>query len=85
MPSPISRPPAPFYFPVQELMGSGKQPTPAFTSPPAPYILTLKSAWIGHLLGTKSHSLTRSLWLSSILTRSESAGAPCLYHGGKEH
>jgi hypothetical protein len=36
------------------------------------------------MLGTKSHSLTRSLWLSSILTRSESAGAPCLYHGGKE-
>jgi hypothetical protein len=36
------------------------------------------------MLGTKSHSLIRSLWLSSILTRSESAGAPCLYHGGKE-
>jgi hypothetical protein len=36
------------------------------------------------LLGPKSHSLTRSLWLSSIPTRSESAGAPCLYHSGKE-
>jgi hypothetical protein len=47
--------------------------------------------WIGvvifhylNMLGTKSHSLTRSLWLSSIPTRSESAGAPCLYQGVKE-
>jgi hypothetical protein len=39
---------------------------------------------INNLLGTKSHSLTRSLWLSSVPTRSESAGAPCLYHSGKE-
>jgi hypothetical protein len=36
------------------------------------------------MLGTKSHSLTRSLWFSSIPTRLESAGAPCLYHSGKK-
>jgi hypothetical protein len=42
-----------------------------------------KFEW-SHLLGTESHSLTRSLWLSSITTRSESAGALCLYHDGKE-
>jgi hypothetical protein len=39
---------------------------------------------IKEMLGTKSQSLIRLLWLSSIPTRSESAGAPCLYHGGKE-
>jgi hypothetical protein len=35
------------------------------------------------MLGMKSHSLTSSLWLSSILTRSESADAPRLYHLAK--
>jgi hypothetical protein len=36
------------------------------------------------ILANKSHSLTRSLWFNSIQTRSQSAGAPCLYLGGKE-
>jgi hypothetical protein len=47
--------------------------------------VSLASTLVGlFLLGTKSHSLTRSLWLCSIPTRSESEGAPCLYHDGKE-
>jgi hypothetical protein len=36
------------------------------------------------VLGAMSHYLTRSLCVSTILTRLESSGAPCLYHGGKE-